>query len=134
SNGMRNSAEYVFMLLDFLSTQPVKRILLPDTLGILTPHETFNFLTEIRSKYPSLHFDFHAHNDYDLGTANVLEAVKAGINGLHLTVNGMGERAGNAPLASAIAVLHDFVQDVEVQITESSIYQVSKLVETFSGV
>ena len=134
SNGMRNSQDYVFQYLDFLATQPVKRIMLPDTLGVLTPLETFLFISKIRERYPKLHFDFHAHNDYDLGTANVLEAVKAGINGLHLTVNGMGERAGNAPLASAIAVLHDFVQDAEVQITESAIYTVSKLVETFSGV
>ncbi len=134
SNGMRNSQDYVFQYLAFLATQPVRRVMLPDTLGVLTPLETFLFISKIRETFPKLHFDFHAHNDYDLGTANVLEAVKAGINGLHLTVNGMGERAGNAPLASAIAVLHDFVQDAEVQITESAIYTVSKLVETFSGV
>jgi D-citramalate synthase len=134
SNGMRNSREYVFRLLDFLTAQPVKRILLPDTLGILTPSETFEFLTAILSKYPGTHFDFHAHNDYDLGTANVLEAVKTGIHGLHLTVNGMGERAGNAALASAVAVIHDFAPEVELGINESSIYKVSKLVETFSGV
>ncbi|HWZ36184.1 MAG TPA: alpha-isopropylmalate synthase regulatory domain-containing protein [Mucilaginibacter sp.] len=134
SNGMRNSPDYVWQYLDFLATQPVKRILLPDTLGVLTPLETFLFISKVREKYPAIHLDFHAHNDYDLGTANVLEAVKAGINGLHLTINGMGERAGNAPMASAIAVLKDFAPDVEVQIEESSIYKVSKLVETFSGV
>ncbi|MFP5078744.1 alpha-isopropylmalate synthase regulatory domain-containing protein [Pedobacter sp. JCM 36344] len=134
SNGMRNSPEYVIQFLDFLVTQPVKRIMLPDTLGILTPHESYKFVKELTLKYPSIHFDFHAHNDYDLGTANVLEAVKAGISGLHLTVNGMGERAGNAALASAVAVIHDFAPDVEVQINESAIYKVSKLVETFSGV
>jgi D-citramalate synthase len=134
SNGMRNSRDYVFQYLDFLTTQPVKRILLPDTLGILTPGETFEFLTAILSKYPGIHFDFHAHNDYDLGTANVLEAVKAGIQGLHLTVNGMGERAGNAAMASAVAVIKDFMPEVEIPIKESSIYKVSKLVETFSGV
>ncbi|WP_448633379.1 homocitrate synthase/isopropylmalate synthase family protein [Pedobacter panaciterrae] len=134
SNGMRNSPEYVLQYLDFLTTQPIKRILLPDTLGILTPGETFKFITELKSKYPDTHFDFHAHNDYDLGTANVLESVKAGISGLHLTVNGMGERAGNAAMASAIAVINDFAPEVEVQLRESSIYKVSKLVETFSGV
>lgn len=134
SNGMRNSPEYVYQYLDFLTTQPVKRILLPDTLGILTPAETTKFITALLAKYPGIHFDFHAHNDYDLGTANVLEAVKAGINGLHLTVNGMGERAGNAAMASAVAVIKDFVPEVDVQIKESSIYKVSKLVETFSGV
>lgn len=134
SNGMRNSPEYVFQYLDFLSKQPIKRILLPDTLGILTPSETFSFISEIKSKYPTLHFDFHAHNDYDLSTANVLEAVKAGIDGLHLTVNGMGERAGNAPLASAIAVINDFLPEIEIGVKESFIYTVSKLVETFSGI
>jgi D-citramalate synthase len=134
SNGMRNSPEYIYQLLDFLSTQPVKRILLPDTLGILTPGETFKYITDIKSKYPDIHFDFHAHNDYDLGTANVLEAVKAGANGLHLTVNGMGERAGNAAMASAVAVIHDFAPEVEIGLKESSIYKVSKLVETFSGI
>ncbi|SFG93609.1 alpha-isopropylmalate synthase regulatory domain-containing protein [Pedobacter insulae] len=134
SNGMRNSPEYVIQFLDFLATQKIKRILLPDTLGILTPSETTQFINELLGKYPHIHFDFHAHNDYDLGTANVLEAVKAGINGLHLTVNGMGERAGNAALASVIAVIKDFVPEVEVGVRESSIYKVSKLVETFSGV
>ncbi|HSR59952.1 MAG TPA: hypothetical protein VLL47_04315, partial [Robiginitalea sp.] len=109
SNGMRNSPEYVFEFLDFLSTQPVQRILLPDTLGVLTPRETFAFLDQIVRRYPDLHFDFHGHNDYDLSVANVMEAVRAGVRGLHLTVNGMGERAGNAPLASVVAVLNDFM-------------------------
>jgi (R)-citramalate synthase len=134
SNGMRNSPQYVLQYLDFLTKQPVKRIMLPDTLGVLTPEETSKFLTIIIQKYPGIHFDFHAHNDYDLGTANVLEAVNAGISGLHLTVNGMGERAGNAALASAVAVINDFAPEVEVSVKESSIYSVSKLVETFSGV
>jgi D-citramalate synthase len=134
SNGMRNSPQYVLQYLDFLTRQPVKRIMLPDTLGVLTPEETSKFLTIIIQRYPNIHFDFHAHNDYDLGTANVLEAVNAGISGLHLTVNGMGERAGNAALASAVAVINDFAPQVEVSVKESSIYKVSKLVETFSGV
>ena len=134
SNGMRNSPDYVWHYLDFLSKQPIKRILLPDTLGVLTPCETFSYVSQLKTKYPEIHFDFHAHNDYDLGTANVLEAVKAGIDGLHLTVNGMGERAGNAPMASAVAVINDFLPDVEISLKESSIYKVSKLVETFSGV
>lgn len=133
SNGMRHSEDYVFQFLDFLSTQPVKRIMLPDTLGILKPEEVAAFIGKIIPKYPGLHFDFHGHNDYDLGTANVLEAVKAGVQGIHLTVNGMGERAGNAPLASAVAVLHDFLPNVKTGVAEKSLYQVSRLVETFTG-
>ncbi len=133
SNGMRNSKEYVFQYIDFLATQPIKRVLLPDTLGILIPSETFAYISELVARYPQLHFDFHAHNDYDLSTANVLEAVKAGAKGLHLTINGMGERAGNAPLASAVAVMNDYLPNVKTSVVEKSLYTVSKLVETFSG-
>jgi D-citramalate synthase len=133
SNGMRNSKAYVFEYLDFLTTQNIERILLPDTLGVLTPDETFGFMEEIRLKYPKFHIDFHGHNDYDLGVANVMEAVKAGANGLHLTINGMGERAGNAPMASVIAVINDFLKDVEIHVNETALHKVSKLVETFSG-
>jgi len=134
SNGMRHSKEYVLQYLDFLQSQPIERILLPDTLGILIPRETCKYISELVTRYPNIHFDFHGHNDYDLSVANMLEAVNAGAHGLHLTVNGMGERAGNTPLASAIAVLNDYVKNVRTSIVEKSLYSVSKLVETFSGV
>ena len=133
SNGMRNSPEYVFAFLDFLSTQNISRVLLPDTLGVLTPSETSQYLATIVARYPKLHFDFHGHNDYDLGVANAMEAVKAGVHGFHLTVNGMGERAGNAPLASVVAVLNDFVPTVTTNIKEKALYKVSQLVATFTG-
>ncbi|MEM9076039.1 MAG: alpha-isopropylmalate synthase regulatory domain-containing protein [Bacteroidota bacterium] len=133
SNGMRNSKEYVFQFLDFLTQQPIKRVLLPDTLGILTHFEAGSFLKEIIQRYPDTHFDFHGHNDYDLSVANVMEALKAGCHGLHLTVNGMGERAGNAPLASVVAVVNDFLPEVTIGVKESSLYKVSKLVSAFTG-
>jgi D-citramalate synthase len=133
SNGMRNSKEYVFQYLDFLATQNIERVMLPDTLGVLTPVEAGTFIKEVRERYPDFHIDFHAHNDYDLSVANVMEATKSGANGLHLTINGMGERAGNAPLASVIAVLKDFLPEINFEVEESSLNKVSKLVETFSG-
>ena len=133
SNGMVSSEDYVFEYLDFLATQPIRRILLPDTLGILTPEKTSLYLKKILNRYPNIHFDFHGHNDYDLSVANALEAVKAGVNGLHLTVNGMGERAGNAPLASVVAVINDFLPGTNININENALHQVSKLVATFTG-
>ncbi|WP_375443528.1 alpha-isopropylmalate synthase regulatory domain-containing protein [uncultured Fibrella sp.] len=133
SNGMRNSPEYVVHYLDFMQTQPICRVLLPDTLGVLTPAESYTFVHQLVTRYPTLHFDFHAHNDYDLGVANVMEAIRAGAHGIHLTVNGLGERAGNAPMASVIAVLRDFMPEVRMGVVEKSLYQVSKIVETFSG-
>lgn len=133
SNGMRNSPDYVFQFLDFLAGQDIKRILLPDTLGVLTPEETGSFIKETLKRYPDMHFDFHGHNDYDLSVANVMQALRAGCHGLHLTVNGMGERAGNAPLASVVAVINDFMPEVRISVKETSLYKVSKLVSTFTG-
>ena len=133
SNGMKYSPEYTFQYLDFLATQPVKRVLLPDTLGVLTPAETSQFIGQIVKRYPNLHFDFHGHNDYDMSVSNSMEAVKAGCHGLHLTVNGMGERAGNAPLASTIAVINDFLPDVSIRVDETALFKVSKIVSAFSG-
>jgi (R)-citramalate synthase len=134
SNGMRNSQSYVLQYLDFLTKQPIERVLLPDTLGVLTPQESFNYIHLLVNRYPETHFDFHAHNDYDLSTANVMEALRAGVHGLHLTVNGLGERTGNASLASVTAVMNDFMPQFKTNVVEKSLYAISKLVESFSGV
>ena len=133
SNGMRHSIDYVFEYLDFLSKLPIQRILLPDTLGVLSPKETYDYISLIINKYPDIHFDFHAHNDYDLSVSNVLESLNAGCHGLHLTVNGMGERAGNAPMASVAAVIRDFLPDLKINLQEKSLYKVSNLVSAFTG-
>ena len=78
-------------------------------------------------RYPKKHIDFHGHNDYDLSVSNALAACKAGVNGLHLTVNGMGERAGNVPLA-VVAVVNDFMPEIKINIKEKKLYKVSQLV------
>jgi D-citramalate synthase len=62
-----------------------------------------------------------------------MQALKAGVRGLHVTVNGMGERAGNAPLESTVAVINDFMPNITINVKESSLYKVSKLVEAFTG-
>jgi D-citramalate synthase len=133
SNGMISSGDYVYFMIDSLRDERIQRFMLPDTLGILNPEQTFEFCKKITDRYPSLHFDFHAHNDYDLAVANVFSAVKAGITGIHTTINGLGERAGNAPLSSVIGVLRDQL-DAETGINEFEITKVSRIVETFSGI
>jgi len=133
SNGMIHSPEYVFFLTDELGKLPIRRFMLPDTLGILTPMQTGDFCRQMIDRYPDLHFDFHAHNDYDLAVANVLAAVNAGVNGIHSTINGLGERAGNAPLSSILAVLHDQLK-VDTNIREMNINRVSRVVESYSGI
>ena len=133
SNGMIYSEEYVFFMLNSLKDENIARFMLPDTLGILNPEQTFNFCKKVIDRYPLLHFDFHSHNDYDLAVANVFSAVRAGVKGIHTTINGLGERAGNAPLSSVIGVLRDQL-NAETGINEFEITRASKMVETFSGI
>lgn len=132
SNGMRNSQDYVLFMLDGLQNMPVKRFMLPDTLGVLNPKNTKEFCEIILKRYPNSHFDFHAHNDYDLAVANVMAAIEAGVHGIHVTMNGLGERAGNAPLPSVIAVLHDQM-NIKTSIKEEMMNKVSRMVENYSG-
>ena len=107
--------------------------MLPDTLGVLNPLQVIEFMRKMKKRYPDLHFDFHAHNDYDLAVSNVLAAVLSGVRGLHTTINGLGERAGNAPLASVQAILKDHFHAI-TNIDESRLNEVSRLVESYSGV
>ncbi len=133
SNGMIDSPEYVYAMINALKDQPVKRFMLPDTLGVLNPYNTFDYCADMVKRYPGIRFDFHPHNDYDLAVANAAAAVKAGIQGLHTTVNGLGERAGNAPLSSVIAVLKDQLH-VDCAVHEEHINRVSRIIETYSGI
>lgn len=133
SNGMKNSPDYVFQLLDGLKDLPIKRFMLPDTLGILNPENTYDYCSKMVNHYPELKFDFHAHNDYDLAVGNVYGAVRAGVKGVHTTINGLGERAGNAPLSSVIAVIKDQLGE-ETTIKEEKINKISRIVETYSGI
>jgi len=133
SNGMIHSRDYVFFLMDKLKDRNLKRLMLPDTLGILNHEQTYEFCSIMLERYPDLHIDFHAHNDYDLSTANTYESVRAGVHGVHTTVNGLGERAGNVPLSSVMGVLNDHL-DVKTNLDESKLTKISRLVESFSGI
>ena len=133
SNGMLHSPEYVYFMIDRLKDFPVKRFMLPDTLGVLNPVNTYEFCRLMKNRYPELNFDFHAHNDYDLAVGNVFAAINSGITGIHTTMNGLGERAGNAPMASVVAVLHDQLK-IKTNIVENNLNMVSRIVESYSGV
>ena len=110
SNGIQHSPQYVYQLVDALKNEAVERFMLPDTLGILNPLQTLKYCRAMRRRYPNLRFDFHAHNDYDLATANTFAA-----------------------LTSVLAVLHDQVK-ATTGVTENMLNKVSRIVESYSGV
>ena len=132
SNGILNSPDYVWRMLDCYAAAGFGRIILPDTLGVLNPFNTFELVTETVKRYPGVEFEFHAHNDYGLAAANSLAAVKAGVKGVHVTVNGLGERTGNVDLAQIVTNIHDHT-GLTTKVKEKKLKDISMLVETFSG-
>lgn len=134
SEGIVQSPEYVFRLVDALKEEEIERFMLPDTLGVLEPEQTYQLVKLMVDRYPGVRFDFHAHNDYDLAVANTFMAVRAGAVGVHTTVNGLGERTGNAPLSSVVGVLNDFCEGIKLSVDETKLAKISKIVEAFSGI
>ncbi len=133
SNGITKSPQYVYDMVDALKDLRIKRFMLPDTLGIMNPNQVFEYCKRMVTRFPNIHFDFHAHNDYDLATSNSFAAGLVGVKGLHCTINGLGERAGNAPMSSVVAVIHDMLK-VQTGVDETKINKISHIVEALSGV
>ena len=133
SGGMKDSPEYVYQLMDSLTPGTIRRFMLPDTLGIMNPLQVVEYFRKMVKRYPAVHFDFHAHNDYDLAVSNSLAAALSGARGLHVTVNGLGERCGNAPLSSVQVILKDQFNAC-TSINESRLNDISRLVESYSGI
>jgi D-citramalate synthase len=132
SNGYRDNPEYVYELVSRLQDMDIGHIMLPDTLGVLTPDQVFDSLSDMVTRFPDRQFDFHPHNDYGMGTANAIMAVKAGVRSIHCTINCLGERAGNASLAEVAVNLKD-VMGHDLSIDESHLVRLSQMVEHFSG-
>jgi len=132
SNGYRDKPSYVYKMVDALKDEGIAHFMLPDTLGVMTPDQVFDSITDMRERFPELRFDFHPHNDYGLATANSLMAVKAGAATIHCTINCLGERAGNASLVEVAVNLKDQF-GMRLSIDERHIVRVSQMVENFSG-
>jgi D-citramalate synthase len=132
SNGYRDTPDYVYRLVEGLQGAEIAHVMLPDTLGVMTPEEVYAALVDMIARFPDQPFDFHPHNDYGLATANAMAAVKAGVRTIHCTVNCLGERAGNVSLAEVAVVLRDKM-GMTLSIDETKIVALSRMVENFSG-
>jgi len=104
-----------------------QRVRIADTVGILNPMQTQSLIGKLTEVVPHLVLEFHGHNDLGMATANTLAAISGGARAVSVTVNGLGERAGNAALAEVVMgaklTLH---RDTGVKTSE--LYRVSFLV------
>ncbi len=78
------------------------RLRIADTIGLLDPLRTYALMTALHGEVPGVVFDFHGHNDLGMATASTLAAIQAGTRSVSVTVNGLGERAGNAALEEVV--------------------------------
>lgn len=110
----------------------VIRINIPDTVGIMTPKKMFAFVKNIRStlKVP---LSIHCHNDFGMAVANTLSGLEAGAEQAHVTINGLGERAGNASLEEVVTSLH-LLYERKTRINFPLIIQTSQLVSKLTGI
>jgi len=125
--------------LDFLKSVFMKaveckadRICLCDTVGILTPEKTAEIVNEL-TKFLQIPLAIHCHNDFGLATANSLIALKHGAQEVHVTINGLGERAGNAALEEIVVSL-ELLYGYKTNIKTNLIYETSKLVSQLTGI
>jgi homocitrate synthase NifV len=120
---------------DFLravARSPVRRLRLADTVGLTHPQRVAADIARLRAIAPGLDFEFHAHNDLGLATANTLAAFEAGAAAASITVNGLGERAGNAALEEVVMALH-VAHGIECGVATERLAALSALVAEAAG-
>lgn len=111
----------------------VARIRIADTVGILNPFTTARLFRKIKKFFPNGSFEFHGHNDLGMATANTLVALSTGACAASLTVNGIGERAGNASLEEVVMAL-ELSSNVRPRINTGVLGKLSQIVSHASGI
>jgi D-citramalate synthase len=132
-DGSRTDREYLKQVVKRALEVGVDRTSLCDTVGILTPETAYGFFSEMRKEFPDAVFSVHCHDDFGLAVANSLAGLMAGADQVHATINGIGERAGNASLEE-IAVALRVIYDVEMGVRTEELYGTSQLVSRLIGV
>ncbi len=109
-----------------------RRIRIADTVGIMNPMSVQNLLGTLAGIFPETDFEFHGHNDLGMATANHAVALTSGASSVSLTVNGLGERAGNAPLEEVIFALK-YSYGMNLEFDGKLLMELSAYVENVSG-
>lgn len=135
----RTDRVFLYQVLEAVIDAGATTVNIPDTVGYATPYEFGALIKGIKENVPNIHkavISVHCHNDLGLGVANSLAAVLNGARQVECTINGLGERAGNASLEEvvmSIATRKDIFK-VETKIKEKEIYKTSRLVSKLTGI
>lgn len=127
----RADAEHILRVIDRITPLGATRFRYADTLGVLDPFRTYEAIAGLRAR-TDVALEIHAHDDLGLATANSLAAIRGGATHINTTVNGLGERAGNAPLEEAVVALGE-LYGLDAGVDRRRLRPVSDLVARASG-
>jgi homocitrate synthase NifV len=127
----RANSDFLLRVIETAQRAGARRFRFADTLGLLDPFSTFNIIGQLHNEV-DIELEMHAHNDLGLATANTLAAINAGASHVNTTVNGLGERAGNAALEEVVMGLRH-IHGIEVSVNTRALPAISRLVAQASG-
>ena len=135
----RSDPEFLVKVLEVAIQAGATTLNIPDTVGYTTPEEYGALIKHLRENVPGgkdVIFSLHCHNDLGLATANTLAGVKAGARQMEVTINGIGERAGNTSLEETVMALYTRkpVFDLETNIVTTEIHRASDMVSRYTGI
>jgi 2-isopropylmalate synthase len=138
-DGSRSDRDYLCKVFEAAIEAGATTINLPDTVGYAIPEEFSQLVRYVREHTPNIHravFSVHCHNDLGLATANTLAAINAGARQAEVTINGIGERAGNTSLEEVVMALHTRTNFLSATtgIRSEFIYPTSRLVSMITGI
>ena len=134
----RSEREFIYRVIEMAINEGAGTINIPDTVGYSYPQEIYSLITDIRNNVTNIDkavLAIHCHDDLGLSTANSLSAILAGARQVHCTINGIGERAGNASLEEIVMALktrQDVFGDFFTQINTKEIFRTSRLVSNLT--
>ncbi len=109
------------------------RVVACDTVGVLTPERSYNLFSDLRESLKVPIISVHCHNDFGMAVANTIAALRAGASEFHATINGLGERAGNASMEEIVVSLMSLYKK-RLDIKTTQLYGISQFVQRLTGV
>jgi (R)-citramalate synthase len=129
----RADRDYLKKIFTVGIAQGADRVVACDTVGVLTPERSYEFYGDLRNSLKVPVVSVHCHNDFGMAVANTVAALRAGANQFHATVNGLGERAGNASLEEIVVTLRN-LYNLKVDVKMQHLYSISQLVSRLTGI